>query len=63
MGCFSKDEDAFDITKGGIVTKRSCTDPLCAISYILFVIVWLGMAITAFKNGDPDIMIYVSFAE
>ena len=63
MGCCGGggDQDEIDITKGGLAKSRGCTDLLCVIGFFAFAFFWIGLAVTAFQNGDPAKMIYVSF--
>jgi len=59
MGCCGgEDDDTIDITKGGLVKKRGCTDILCLAVFIAFCGMWITLAGVAFQNGDPAKMIY-----
>ena len=43
--------------------KRSCTDVLCLLLLVIFCLVWFGVAIYAFSQGNPFQLIYPSNSE
>eukprot|EP00095_Tigriopus_kingsejongensis_P005861 maker-scaffold38_size502422-snap-gene-1.13 protein:Tk05861 transcript:maker-scaffold38_size502422-snap-gene-1.13-mRNA-1 annotation:"hypothetical protein DAPPUDRAFT_305570" len=44
----------------GPIKKRSCTDILCLLLFLIFIGAWIAVAVYAFINGNPERLIYPS---
>ena len=47
----------------GPIHERGCTDVLCLLLLIAFIVGWVIVGVFAFKWGDPLILIYPSNSE
>lgn len=61
-GCCSKvgDEVDHDPSYNGPIKKRSCTDVLCLLFFILFIAGWGVVSVYSFMNGNPAQLFYPS---
>ncbi|CAG7833342.1 unnamed protein product [Allacma fusca] len=48
----------FDAKFHGPIDKRGCTDVLCLLLLVAFIIGWAVVAVVAFKQGDPSILVH-----
>lgn len=44
----------------GPINKRSCTDVICLLLFLVFLGAWIAVAVYAFANGNPQRLIYPS---
>ena len=68
MSCCSGDDNEedqvdYDPANKGPNNKRSCTDIICLLLMIVFCVVWFGIAVYAFANGNPFQLVYPSNSE
>jgi len=50
---FKFDRDFKAPDEGGVVMNRSCTDILCCIIFLVFIVGMFGAGIYGYTNGDP----------
>ncbi|XP_066993399.2 choline transporter-like 2 [Anabrus simplex] len=43
----------YDPTFNGPLHKRSCTDIICLLIFVVFIAAWVAVGIVAFSNGNP----------
>ncbi|XP_060069733.1 choline transporter-like protein 2 [Ylistrum balloti] len=48
----------YDPTFNGPIKKRSCTDIICCLIFIIFIGGFAGVSYLAFANGDPYLLLY-----
>merc|ERR1711935_106257 len=57
MGCFTcgddDDEHKKHDIKNGLPKSRGCTDIICCIVFLGFIVFWIALAALAFQKGDP----------
>jgi len=51
------DRRGHDPDFSGPIRDRSCTDVLCLLLFIVFLVFWFVVAIISFVKGDPDRLI------
>ncbi|XP_069120217.1 choline transporter-like protein 2 isoform X1 [Argopecten irradians] len=62
-GVFVSDEKygtplTYDPTFNGPIKKRSCTDIICCLLFIIFIAGFAGVSYLAFANGNPYLLLY-----
>eukprot|EP00096_Caligus_rogercresseyi_P004667 TRINITY_DN1904_c0_g1_i1.p1 TRINITY_DN1904_c0_g1~~TRINITY_DN1904_c0_g1_i1.p1 ORF type:complete len:728 (-),score=193.72 TRINITY_DN1904_c0_g1_i1:194-2377(-) len=50
----------YEATFKGPIKKRSCTDVICLLLFIVFILAWIGIGFLAFTTGNPIKLIYPS---
>ena len=55
-----EDEDDYDPSDSGPIKDRSCTDVVCLLLFIVFIVGWGIISTYAFINGNPAQLIYPS---
>ena len=57
MGCFTcgddDDEHKKHDIKNGLPKSRGCTDIICCVIFLGFIVFWIALAALAFQKGDP----------
>ena len=49
------------LTEPHVISKdRSCTDVLCLLLFVVFLVAWVVVGVWAFANGDPNRLVYPS---
>ena len=46
------DDDGHDPSNNGPIKNRSCTDVLCLLLFIVFLVGWAVISVYAFYNGN-----------
>ncbi|ELU15407.1 hypothetical protein CAPTEDRAFT_224558 [Capitella teleta] len=53
----------YDPTFNGPIKNRSCTDVICCIMFLVFIVAFIIVGIWAFAMGDPRVLLYPSDSE
>ena len=53
-----KGEELPDEIENGPVENRKCTDVLCCLIFLAFIIAWFICGFYGFSNGDPTLLTY-----
>lgn len=53
-------EEEYDPSHNGPIKDRSCTDVICLLLFIVFLLGWGVVSVYAFVNGNPKQLIYPS---
>ena len=54
-----KGEPLDEKLRDGPIEHRGCTDCICCLSFLLFLIAWFACGIYGFANGDPYLLTYL----
>ncbi|XP_049820890.1 choline transporter-like 2 isoform X2 [Aethina tumida] len=47
----------FDPQFNGPLKNRSCTDIICLLLFLVFIVVWIGLGVIGISKGDPQLLL------